>query len=83
MPSIQKTFRPYPTELALTTADWNMWKLDNLRIGLDSMNMVAKMNRMASTGNIVLGGDLHQILSRFSFEEYLLELGGELNIGIR
>jgi class 3 adenylate cyclase/ActR/RegA family two-component response regulator len=48
-----------------------------------SMNMVAKMNHMASTGNIVLGGDLHQILSRFSFEEYLLELIGELNIGIR
>ncbi len=48
-----------------------------------SMNMVAKMNRLARTNTLVVGGDLHQILSKFSFQEYLLELVGELNIGIK
>jgi class 3 adenylate cyclase/ActR/RegA family two-component response regulator len=48
-----------------------------------SMNMVAKMNRLATSNAMVVGGDLHQILSRFSFEEYEFELAGELNIGIR
>jgi CheY-like chemotaxis protein len=32
---------------------------------------------------MVIGGDLHQIISRFSFQEYLLELADELNIGIK
>lgn len=48
-----------------------------------SMNMVAKMNRLAKTNTVVVGGDLHQILSKFSFPEYLFELAGELNIGIK
>ena len=48
-----------------------------------SMNMVAKMNHMAKPNTMVVGGDLHQILSRFSFPDYLQELVGELNIGIR
>jgi class 3 adenylate cyclase/ActR/RegA family two-component response regulator len=48
-----------------------------------SMNMVAKMNRLAQTNMMVVGGDLHQILSKFSFQEYLTELAGELNIGIK
>ena len=48
-----------------------------------SMNMVAKMNHLAHSNSLVVGGDLHQILSRFSFREYLLELTGELNIGIK
>lgn len=48
-----------------------------------SMNMVAKMNRLAGTNSMVIGGDLHQILSKFSFQDYLLNLAGELNIGIR
>jgi len=63
---------PIETETSLTI-DW---------IG-PSMNMVAKMNRLARTNTMVLGGDLHQILSKFSFQEYLLDLVGELNIGIR
>lgn len=48
-----------------------------------SMNMVTKMNHLAHSNNMVIGGDLHQILSRFPFNEYLLKLVGELNIGIR
>lgn len=48
-----------------------------------SMNMVAKMNHLAQSNNMVVGGDLHQILSRFPFQDYLLKLVGELNIGIR
>jgi len=48
-----------------------------------SMNMVAKMNRMAKTNTMVVGGDLHQILSKLSTQEYLLEFAGELNIGIK
>jgi CheY-like chemotaxis protein len=47
-----------------------------------SMNMVAKMNRLAHTNSMVVG-DLHQIISKFSFQDYLLELAGELNIGIK
>ena len=63
---------PIETETSLTL-DW---------IG-PSMNMVAKMNRFAPTNSMVVGGDLHQMLSKFSFQEYVLELAGELNIGIR
>jgi len=63
---------PIETETSLTL-DW---------IG-PSMNMVAKMNRFAPTNSMVIGGDLHQMLSKFSFQEYILELAGELNIGIR
>ena len=63
---------PIETETSLTL-DW---------IG-PSMNMVAKMNRFAPTNSMVAGGDLHQMLSKFSFQEYVLELAGELNIGIR
>lgn len=48
-----------------------------------SMNMVTKMNRIALPNTMVVGGDLHQMLSRFSFQEYHQELVGELNIGIR
>ena len=48
-----------------------------------SMNMVTKMNHMARPNTMVVGGDLHQMLSRFSFQEYHQELIGELNIGIR
>jgi adenylate cyclase len=48
-----------------------------------SMNMVAKMNHLAHSNSLVVGGDLHQMLSRFSFRDYLLEHTGELNIGIK
>ena len=48
-----------------------------------SMNMVAKMNHLARPNTMVIGGDLHQMLSRFSFQEYIQELISELNIGIR
>lgn len=48
-----------------------------------SMNMVTKMNHLAHSNNMVIGGDLHQILSRFPLREYLLKLVDELNIGIR
>jgi len=48
-----------------------------------SMNMVAKMNRFARTNSMVIGGDLHQILSKLSFQEYLFDFAGELNIGIK
>jgi class 3 adenylate cyclase/ActR/RegA family two-component response regulator len=48
-----------------------------------SMNMVAKMNRLARTNSMVIGGDLHQILSKLSFQEYVFDFAGELNIGIK
>lgn len=48
-----------------------------------SMNMVAKMNRTAQANTLVIGGDLHQVLSRLSLQEYGFEHAGELNIGIR
>ena len=47
------------------------------------MNLVAKMNHMATENTIVVGGDLHQTLSRFSFEDFHLEPIGELDIGIK
>jgi len=63
---------PIETETS-ATLDW---------IG-PSINMVAKMNRSARTNTMVIGGDLHQILSRFSFHEYVFEQSEELNIGIK
>jgi len=48
-----------------------------------SMNMVAKINRVASENAMVVGGDLHQILSRFCFKEYTFSLADELDIGIK
>jgi CheY-like chemotaxis protein len=48
-----------------------------------SMNMVAKMNRLARTNSMVVGADLHQILSRFSFQEYVFDMAAELDIGIK
>jgi CheY-like chemotaxis protein len=48
-----------------------------------SMNMVAKINRVASENAMVVGGDLHQILSRFCFKEYAFSLADELDIGIK
>lgn len=57
----------------LHSADW---------IG-PSMNMVAKINRIARTNSMVVGGDLHQILTRHSFKEYDYNLAGELDIGMK
>jgi class 3 adenylate cyclase len=48
-----------------------------------SMNMVAKMNRLARTNTMVVGGDLHQILSKLSLQEYVFDFAGELSIGIK
>ena len=48
-----------------------------------SMNMVAKMNRLAPANTMIIGGDLHQILSNLSLQEYLFEFSGEMNIGIK
>lgn len=48
-----------------------------------SMNMVAKMNRLARTNTMVVGSDLHRIISKLSFQEYVLEFKGELNIGVK
>ncbi|MGI0012590.1 MAG: response regulator [Nitrososphaera sp.] len=48
-----------------------------------SMNMVAKINRVASENSMVIGGDLRQILSRFFFKEYAFDMVGELGIGIK
>jgi CheY-like chemotaxis protein len=48
-----------------------------------SMNMVAKINRVASENSMVVGGDLHQVLSKFSFREYAFSLADELDIGIK
>lgn len=48
-----------------------------------SMNMVAKINRVASENAMVVGGDLHQILSRFFLKEYTFNLANELDIGIK
>ncbi|HKU50450.1 MAG TPA: response regulator [Nitrososphaera sp.] len=58
---------------ALHVADW---------IG-PSMNMVAKINRTAQANSMVIGGDLHQILSKFSLPDYEFGLAGELDIGIK
>ena len=66
--------RMEPIETATSqTLDW---------IG-PSMNMVAKMNRLARTNSMVVGGDLHQILSKLPLQDYLLEFAGELSIGIK
>jgi len=48
-----------------------------------SMNMVAKMNRLAPVNSMIIGGDMHQILQRFSFQDYGFEQAAELNIGIK
>ncbi|MGI0048167.1 MAG: response regulator, partial [Nitrososphaera sp.] len=48
-----------------------------------SMNMAAKMNRIARTNTMVVGGDLHQILSKLSLQEYFFDFAGELSIGIK
>jgi class 3 adenylate cyclase/CheY-like chemotaxis protein len=48
-----------------------------------SMNMVAKMNKLARSNTMVVGGDLHQICSKFSFPDYIFDFAGELNIGIK
>lgn len=48
-----------------------------------SMNMVAKINHVAPENSMVVGGDLHQILSRFFIKEYEFNLASELDIGIK
>lgn len=48
-----------------------------------SMNMAAKMNRMADSNSMVIGGDLHQIITKLAIHEYLFGFAGELNIGIK
>jgi class 3 adenylate cyclase len=47
------------------------------------MNLVAKMNHLATENVIVIGGDLHQILLRFSFEDFHFEPIAELDVGIK
>lgn len=48
-----------------------------------SMNMVVKINRVASENSMVIGGDLHQILSKFFSKEYAFQLVSEADIGIK
>jgi len=49
-----------------------------------TVNMCAKINSQAEPNGIVIGGDLHEIMKRFSFKEYLFhKVGKNQHIGIR
>jgi CheY-like chemotaxis protein len=49
-----------------------------------TVNMCAKINSQAEPNGIVIGGDLHEMMKRFSFKEYSFEeVGKKQPIGIR
>jgi two-component system response regulator ChvI len=49
-----------------------------------TVNMCAKINSQAEPNGIVIGGDLHEIMKRFSFKEYSFEqIGKKHPIGVR
>jgi two-component system, OmpR family, response regulator ChvI len=48
-----------------------------------TVNMCAKINSQAQPNGIVIGGDLHEIMKRFSFKEYSFEEVGKKQLGIR
>jgi two-component system response regulator ChvI len=49
-----------------------------------TVNMCAKINSQAEPNGIVIGGDLHEIMKRFSFKEYSFDqIGKKHPIGIR
>jgi two-component system response regulator ChvI len=49
-----------------------------------TVNMCAKINSQAEPNGIVIGGDLHEIVKRFSFKDYSFEkVGKKQPIGIR
>ncbi|MFL6485186.1 MAG: response regulator [Nitrososphaera sp.] len=49
-----------------------------------TVNMCAKINSQAEPNGVVIGGDLHEIMKRFSFKEYLFhKVGKKEPIGIR
>jgi CheY-like chemotaxis protein len=49
-----------------------------------TVNMCAKINSQAKPNGIVIGGDLHEMMKRFSFKEYSFEeVGKKQPIGIR
>jgi two-component system response regulator ChvI len=49
-----------------------------------TVNMCAKINSQAEPNGIVIGGDLHEIMKRFSFKEYSFDqIGRKRPIGVR
>jgi CheY-like chemotaxis protein/class 3 adenylate cyclase len=49
-----------------------------------TVNMCAKINSQAEPNGIVIGGDLHEIMKRFSFKEYSFDqIGKKHPIGVR
>jgi two-component system response regulator ChvI len=49
-----------------------------------TVNMCAKINPQAEPNGIVIGGDLHEIMKRFSFKEYSFDqIGKKHPIGVR
>ncbi len=48
-----------------------------------TMNLCAKINRMAAQNGMVIGGDLYQIIRSFSFDDYAFEDIGGYDIGLR
>ncbi|HJU33685.1 MAG TPA: response regulator [Nitrososphaera sp.] len=49
-----------------------------------TVNMCAKINPQAEPNGIVIGGDLHEIMKRFSFKEYSFDQVGKKHpVGIR
>jgi CheY-like chemotaxis protein len=48
-----------------------------------TMNLCAKINRMAAQNGMVIGGDLYQIIKSFSFSDYAFEDIGGYDIGLK
>jgi CheY-like chemotaxis protein len=49
-----------------------------------TVNMCAKINSQAEPNGIVIGGDLHEMMKRYSFKDYSFEeVGKKLPVGIR
>jgi CheY-like chemotaxis protein len=49
-----------------------------------TVNMCAKINPQAEPNGIVIGGDLHEIMKRFSFKEYSFDqIGKKHPVGVR
>lgn len=48
-----------------------------------TMNLCAKINRMAAQNGMVIGGDLYQIIKSFSFNDYAFEDVGGYDIGLK
>lgn len=48
-----------------------------------SMNMASKMNHLASSNSMVIGGDLRQVLHRLQLDSVDFDLTGELDLGMK